>query len=1195
VALHLILGRAGSGKTWHCLASARQSAASDPKGPPLILLVPEQATHQTERAVLTGPGAPGATTRVSVLSFRRLAMRVLEATGGASLPLLDALGRQMLLASIVERRRADLRIFGGSARRPGFVRRLANTLAELAAQRVGTADLAARRDALRDAGNQNQLLAGKLHDLCILAGDYEQAIQDVYLDPHSSLDVATVRVAAAGILRGATVFVDGFAGFTAQEYDLLAAIMAVAADVHVALCLDPAEVLAPGATEPGPDEPRLFSPTLKTYWRLRSLAAERQVRLGPTLSLPRSCQPIRYAAPALAHLEAWWSSRSVGPQAPAAARAVRIVSATDERHEVAATAAEICRLARQRGYAWRDIAVLVPDLEAYHDLLRVSFAAAGIPLFIDRRRPVPYHPLVEFVRSAVEVATSNWASAPVTRWLKTDLGPIARSDADRLENFILATGVRGDRWTSDAPWWFGQAQLVQPGTGDPGVTPDDDRDVTGETTPAAHGAADAAACDDLRRQVAAVLGPAVARLRMAIARSVSASDLVAALVELLAAAGLPAQIQAWSEAARLEGDLDGAQEHREVWDGVVRVLEQLHAALGGQRMRLAEFASVLAAGLESLELGMVPPSLDQVVCGTVERSRQPDLKAMFVLGAKLGTLPGAPQQDLVFDDAERSLLSDPGLGPRPLQLAAPASERAFHEDYLTYIALTRSSEYLWVSYPQRAGGLAGVSPSPVVARLTGLLPDLALEMIDETAIAPSPAALAREAVGHLAGVRHGLPLPDRWAQVYSWLVATEARREALRPIFAGLGWGNDAVPVRRQQAAALYGRPIRASATRLEQFARCPYAHFAGQGLRLEARPLRQVEAPEIGSFYHSLLQRYFGQLQRAGQSLARMDDASLDESLRDLFDAVAGQLERAVWGDTGRLRHLVLLLQRAIGRTVRQLSEHARRSQFEPLGMEISFGLPGSPRPALDLGPIIVRGVIDRIDAALVEGCLLLRVMDYKTGRPQFSLAKVAQGISLQLPIYLAAVLQFARELAAQAGLTGPEAADLQVRVAAMFLFPVQDPMVVMDDWDDLELAKALAKRWRPSGLVLNDPAVLLILDEEAADAATQRLLPVRLTKAGAVSGQGAVSEEQMAMLGAFAANAAQLTAARLRAGDTALRPYRDGNRRACEICDFHAVCAFDPQLPGNVYRDLPSMPAAQAWAAIEAALAAAGGEGAK
>jgi ATP-dependent helicase/nuclease subunit B len=322
------------------------------------------------------------------------------------------------------------------------------------------------------------------------------------------------------------------------------------------------------------------------------------------------------------------------------------------------------------------------------------------------------------------------------------------------------------------------------------------------------------------------------------------------------------------------------------------------------------------------------------------------------------------------------------------------------------------------------------------------------------------------------------------------------------------------------------------------------------------------------------------------------MDDASLDASLKGLFDAVAGQLERAVWGDTGRLRHLALLLQRAIGRTVRQLREHARRSQFEPLGMEVSFGLPGSPRPALDLGPIIIRGVIDRIDAALVEGCLLLRVMDYKTGQPQFSLAKVAQGVSLQLPLYLAAVLQFARELAIQAGLTGPEVRDVQVRVAAMFLFPVQDPMVVMDDWDEVELAKALAKRWRPSGVVLDDPHVVLMLDEEAADAASQRILPVKLTKAGAVSGQGTVSQEQMAMLGAYATQAARLTAARLQGGDTALRPYRDANRRACEICDYHALCTFDPQLPGNVYRDLPSMPAAQAWAQIRAALAPAAGE---
>ena len=164
---------------------------------------------------------------------------------------------------------------------------------------------------------------------------------------------------------------------------------------------------------------------------------------------------------------------------------------------------------------------------------------------------------------------------------------------------------------------------------------------------------------------------------------------------------------------------------------------------------------------------------------------------------------------------------------------------------------------------------------------------------------------------------------------------------------------------------------------------------------------------------------------------------------------------------------------------------------------------------------------------------------------------------------------------------------------VRALLLFPVQDPMIVLDDCDEAELAKRLAEKWRPSGLVLGEREALLLLDHAAAGDSAQRLFGVRLTKAGEVSGKDAVSREQLDLLARFAVATARSTAERLQGGDTALRPFRDGLDRACKWCDYHAVCAFDPQLPGNRYNDLPKIAAADVWEQNASAVAAAEGGG--
>ncbi|WP_044356359.1 hypothetical protein, partial [Paenibacillus sp. E194] len=97
--LHFVIGRSGSGKTEHVLRNVRDELRSQADGAPIIWIVPEQATFQAEHALIREDGIAGIL-RAQVLSFRRLAYRVMQEAGGTALTAINEEGKKMLLYKI---------------------------------------------------------------------------------------------------------------------------------------------------------------------------------------------------------------------------------------------------------------------------------------------------------------------------------------------------------------------------------------------------------------------------------------------------------------------------------------------------------------------------------------------------------------------------------------------------------------------------------------------------------------------------------------------------------------------------------------------------------------------------------------------------------------------------------------------------------------------------------------------------------------------------------------------------------------------------------------------------------------------------------------------------------------------------------------------------------------------------------------
>lgn len=1160
MSLRFILGRAGTGKTHTCM-SMILDALEEPNGPTLVYLVPEQATFQAERA-LVAAGRP-AVARAEVLSFRRLSWRVLGEVGGAARPELGELGRRMALRSLIFRRQEELRIFHRAARRAGFIDRLSATITELGQHGLAPADLARELQRRREGGRGEEALALKLADLALIYQDYLEYLEGRFTDPDGVLTLAAQAIPRSRIFLGADAWVDGFTGFNPQEYQVLSALLQRARRVHVALCLEPGELSRPVR------DTDLFFPTRQTLERLEELARDAGTVLEPPLMLTGA--PRRFAqAPALAHLERWLFALP-GEQHPGSTDGqLALVGASNRRAEVEAAARQLVALARERGYRWRDMAVIVRDLEPYAELVAAVFRGYGIPFFLDRRRPVPHHPLVELVRSALEVVVSDWAYEPVFRALKTDLCGLERDEVDQLENYVLAFGIRGKRWLEGGPWRYYQPFALGDNLG-----------------PSEQDEAHIAYINQVRHKAARQLS----RFAASVKKATSVREVALAVFDLLEALDVPGQLERWQLEAEAAGEPGTAQEHAQVYKGVLELLDQLVEAMGKDHLPLGELVQVVESGLESLNLGMVPPGLDQVVIGTVERSRHPELKAALVLGVGDGTFPLGRPEDVIFTDREREELGEAGV-----ELAPTARRRQLDEQYLAYVAFTRAGHHLYLSYPLADEGGRALAPSPYISRLRRVLPGLStvqagseplgLDGADLDYLAcPDrvPGFLARR----LAAARQGRALDPVWVEVYRWLAGRPQRRAGLALVLSSIHHSNAAPPLPEDLVRQLFGNPVRTSVSRLERFASCPFWHFLGSGLRLRERPVQAVDAPGTGTFFHACLNLFVRRLQQQGKDWAELSREEAARLVAAIVQELAPSLEGEVLLSTAHYRYLARTMERALRRAVMVMSDHARRSPFRPAAVELDFGRAGLPPLALDLGEgwrLELHGQIDRVDVATSGDELYLRVVDYKTGGKKLGLDEVYHGTALQLLTYLAVAQENAQAFLNRAA-----------RPAALFYLALREPMISADGpLPDEEIERQLRQKFRLSGLMLQEEKVLQLMDSTLGPGASSEVVPLRLNKDGSYGSHSRVVDEtRFDLLLRFIRHRIRSLGQRIVRGEVRSYPIRRGTHRACQWCEYTSTCGFDVLIPGNTYHQVKPESDQEVWPRIVAELQVGGETG--
>lgn len=1129
MSLRFYFGPSGSGKSHRIYEEIMQRAAQEP-GRNFLIIVPDQFTMQTQKDLVMRSDR-GGILNIDVLSFGRLSHRILEEVGTKEMPVLDDTGKSLVLQKIAADLKEQLPAMGSLLHKQGYIHEVKSAISEFMQYGISTQDM----DKLIASAEKRGALAMKLRDLKTLYRGFQDYIRDHFITTEETLDVLRRSLVKSKILPDSVVIFDGFTGFTPIQNRLIQELMRVCEETIVTVTIgeeeDPYQM---------DGEQKLFHLSKKTVADLVKLAAEAEVTRGEDVFVKGG--PNRFTeAPALCYLEQNLFRYQYEPYTEKQCE-IRMFEALSPREEVHQTALYIRKLIREEGLTYRDIAVVIGDLEGYASYVETEFGQLEIPCFLDRTRGIVLNPMIEYIKSALQLYIRDFSYDTVFHFLRSGMADISREEIDELENYVIRTGARGYRTYSRL--FTRRTEEMQQGSGQ------EDTERAEETLER---------LNRIRQQFA----DTVEILHMA--PRAKAGEYVDHLYDFLEQNQVQQKLLNYQQQFEQEGDLAKAREYAQIYRLVMDLLDQIYELLGEEEISLQEFADILEAGFGEITVGTIPQNVDRIVVGDMERTRLKQVKVLFFLGVNDGNIPKNASKGGIISDMDREFLIESGTEMAP----SPRQQMYIQRLYL-YLNMTKPSERLYLSYAKVNSDGKGIRPSYLIDTVRKLFPQLAVEY-------PQNRSRLEQIEGRQEGARYlaeelreyadGTLREEERQDFYLMCRAYEADPEGRDRLTAAAFRRYKESGLSRIVARALYGRQLENSVSRLETYAACACRHFLQYGLSLQEREEFGFEVSDMGNVYHAVLENFAGKLAESGRTWWDFDENFATQAIKEAVEGYAATYGETVLYSSARNEYAITRMSRILTRTVLTLQQHLKQGSFQPDDYELSF------RFAEDLDSIHVdlseeekmhlQGRIDRIDVSEDAEHVYVKVIDYKSGNKKFDLAALYYGLQLQLVVYMNAAME----------LESRKHPDKEIVPAALLYYHIDDPTIETPvELTQEQINEEILTKLRMNGVVNSDPAVVERLDRFLQD--KSKVIPVEKKKDGSFSARsGILSREELQVVSAYVDTKIRQIGREILDGKIAANPYEKGNEEACTYCAYKKVCGFDGSIPGYEKRQLEDL----------------------
>ena len=1110
--LKIITGGMGSSKTNLMTDDIKKAVCANEN---VIVIVPDQYSFEYDKQLYNELGAKDFN-RLRTLGFNRFAEIILKEYGTKSGVVADKNAKLISMFKAVKAFKAS----GGASKsyylrsleKPQFINDTISLIDELKKSDID-------QNTLESVLAQTEgSLFEKLNSVSSLYKLYqEELLKSGLTDETTAVSEAAKIAHENGFFKGAVVFIHEFSSFTADEYEVIKVILSDAKSLTVSLIIGNGNNLTSNMSP--------FSMCIKTRSKLIDLAGG----AGNVENISAD-EHTGYKSKAIEHLE---SNIYCLVNNPCENRdGIELVSSKNSYDEIDYVAASIKKLIREEGYSYKDIALISRSLDDYSSLIDGAFNRYEIPFFMDRRKSVLRSSLVIYVLSLFDcVLTKSYKTENILRYIKSPLSHIEDFKAAAIEEYCYKWGVEGDMWLSD-------------------FTPFDSR--KGENSQEF-----LSLINDIRKSIIIPLEEFKQKTK-----NTSASEICLALNELMGKVELSEKT--FSLISRsVESDdasvVEIAKDFKQLWSLFLGAINSIYKNMGDEEISLKQFYNLLKLMLSEMTISSPPQKLDAVTVAKAEHSRLSDMKAVFVIGLNDGLFPRNVQNSGLLTEREKMRLSDLGIN-----ISTNIQTSLDNERLISYIALTSASERLTASYPESSVKNDTLRPSILAHDIEKIFGKsvkintsyLSLDYFCEN----EKSAYYRYALNYHAdsneqeSLREALYSFDEYRDKIKFLddLSVEEKHSEYR-------LSKDIAK------AVFFPHDINMSATRTNDFYKCPFNYFCKNGLKVYPVDKIDISPMTKGSLIHFILQNILSTVDEQGNICFNDDfeDLSDNEIKRLINKYCKDYVEKELGGDfgkTSRFSYNLRNLEKTAFYVVKNLIEELEGCFFKPVAFE--YDLSDEQGESIlkikvdeDIN-ICMRGSIDRVDIYKDEnGKRFVRIVDYKTGGKDFELFMLYHGLNMQMLIYLLALVDTDNEFNRDGELTPAGVMYMPAKYVENFL-PREKLKGNSDEEREEKLKSKRNRDFKRNGLLVYNDLTLKAMDKRVSGL----FAPVKKTSSGeSVNKNQVVDADIFTAIERFSKDKIIQMGKSLANGEIDAMPVMKSGKLdtiSCKYCNYWSIC---------------------------------------
>ena len=820
----------------------------------------------------------------------------------------------MIIANILDKQKENLNFLGKSDKNLEIISRM---ITELKRNKIDENIIKENIDSI-----ENKYIKLKLEDINLIYSEFNKSISKKFLDDNDLLTIVKNKIPQVNMFINSYIFIDEFSGFTKQEYEIIEELLKQAEEVTITICTDDLEKSNNAYND-------VFIENKNTVKKLTNIANNINVEIKENVKLT---DRLRYKNEELKHLEE--NLYSIHSQKYLdECKNIKLFLANNNYSEIEFVANNIIELVHDNGYRYKDISIITKTLDDYNSIIKSIFSRYNIPVFIDENKALNQNILIKYILAFLDVFSKNWSTKSIFNYLKTGfVYEITDTDIYEIENYCKQYGISSKKkflneWTIKTKEYEDLEKL-----------------------------------NNIRLKIVNPLKNFSDNLD----KNKTVKDITINLYKFIEENNIKSILNNKIEQFTANGKIELANIYNSSWNLLIDILEEIINTLGEEKVNFEKYAELLKAGFNSSSLGKIPATLDEVIVGDVDRTRNSKKKVIFIIGLNDGNFPSVNKSEGFINDEERLILRENGLN-----LAKTTIEQGLDENFNIYKTFGVAEEKLFLSYSASDNEGKGQRKSILINKVKNIFPTLKEEsdIIKSKLYITSKDMMFDELLIQIRKYLNGEEIDKIWFGIYNIYKTNSDYKARLMYAMKGIEYNNIAENIKIENLKKLYGNELITSISKLESYRRCPFSYYLKYALKLTDKTELKLERIDTGTLMHDVIDEFFITLKENNISIKDIEDTDVERIIKEIIDNKLSLGQNYIFNSVPKYIILTKRLRKVITKAIKYIICTLKYSDFTVFGTEVEFGKRKQIEPITieleDGRKVEIIGKIDRIDIA--------------------------------------------------------------------------------------------------------------------------------------------------------------------------------------------------------------------------------------